>query len=99
MSFQPEMRVTYTVESADPALFGRGLPVGIITDALTGRHTAVYRDGFRIVLDEPLGECDCVDCSSDAAEAAHERMLDGEPPLSADERHQIAWKQKQELRR
>jgi hypothetical protein len=69
MSFQPEMRVTYTVESADPALFGRGYPVGVITDALTGRHTAVYRDGFRIVLDEPLADCcdrplDLCDCMS-----------------------------------
>lgn len=45
------------------------------------------------------GECDCSDCMSDAAEAAHERMCDGEPPLSADELHQIAWRQKQELRR
>ena len=33
------------------------------------------------------------------AEAAYERSLDGEPPLSAQERHERDWKQKQELRR
>lgn len=48
---------------------------------------------------EGSGECECEDCMSDAAEAAHERMIDGEPPLSADERYQMAARQKQELRR
>lgn len=59
---------TYIISSDDPALFGRGLPVGCITDALTGRVTAVYADGFRIVLDEllcsgcdePADRCDCM---------------------------------------
>lgn len=59
---------TYTVSSTDPELFGRGLPVGLISDALTGRVTAIYRDGFKIVLDEqlcsgcdePLDRCDCM---------------------------------------
>jgi hypothetical protein len=66
-----------------------------------GSHAESPADPVMVDCDhcDGTGECDCVDCSSDAAEAAHERMLDGEPPLSADERHQIAWKQKQELRR
>lgn len=33
------------------------------------------------------------------AEAAYDRQFEGEPPLSAQERYEIAWKQKQELRR
>jgi hypothetical protein len=53
---------TYTTPSSDPALFARGLPIGIITDALTGRSTAVYRGGFSIVLDEPL----CAGCDEPA---------------------------------
>lgn len=59
--------MSYVIESADPALFAHGYTLGVITDALTGRQTAVYRGGARFVLDEPLCEgcdepadrCDC----------------------------------------
>lgn len=47
------------------------------------------------------GECDCGLCHSctTAAENAFSDMCEGEPPISAAERHQMAWRQKQELRR
>lgn len=35
----------------------------------------------------------------DAAEDAFSDMCEGEPPVSLDEQHRAAWKQKQELRR
>ena len=35
----------------------------------------------------------------EAAEAAWERAQEGEPPISAQEQYEAAWKQKQELRR
>ena len=34
-----------------------------------------------------------------ACEDAYTAQFEGEPPLSAQERHEIAWRQKQELRR
>lgn len=44
-------------------------------------------------------ECDCRDCNDAADEAAWERAQEGEPPLSAQEQYEAAWRQKQELRR
>lgn len=71
-------------------------------------------NGF-LPVPRPWGESDteedCPDCNGrgwrqpaqeerdDAAADAFSDMCESEPPMSADERHQIAWKQKQELRR
>lgn len=72
-------------------------------------------EGWTLKRDTRLGlglyETDCEACNGhgwrpmtqdeidDAAGDAFSDMCEGEPPLSADERHQMAWKQKQELRR
>jgi RecJ-like exonuclease len=58
-------------------------------------------DGVDCPACNGTGECDCGLCESciTASEQAWERQCEGEPPLSADERHQMAWRQKQELRR
>ena len=62
---------------------------------------------------DPLGRqyFDCEECggtgwreptqdeADNMAEDAYWRQFEGEPPLSAQERHEAAWKQKQELRR
>lgn len=45
------------------------------------------------------GECECRDCVDTASENAFSDMCESEPPLSIDERHQMAWREKQELRR
>lgn len=50
---------------------------------------------------------DCEECrgtgwrtmTADECEDAYTAQFEGEPPLSAQERREIAWKQKQELRR
>lgn len=54
---------------------------------------------------------DCPDCNgtgyrpttddelNDMAEAAWERAQEGEPPLSLDEQHRMAWEEKRRLRR
>jgi DnaJ-class molecular chaperone len=47
-------------------------------------------DGWREMTDEEW---------NDASEAAWERRCEGEPPMSAQEQHERAWRQKQELRR
>ena len=39
------------------------------------------------------------DCMNDAAERQAEDAATGEPPLSMNERHALAWAQKQELSR
>lgn len=72
-------------------------------------------NGFTMKSQPRLGrgiyEVECEECCGhgwrsmtqdeieDAASDAFSDMCEGEPPLSADERHQAAWKQKQELRR
>jgi len=45
------------------------------------------------------GECGCSECVNTASENAFSDMCESEPPLSAQERHEAAWRQKQELRR
>ena len=46
------------------------------------------------------GECDCGLCESciSAAENAWSDLCESEPPLSMDERHQMAWREKEEIR-
>jgi hypothetical protein len=39
------------------------------------------------------------DESDELAEAAYDRSLEGEPPMSMQERHERDWKKKQDLRR
>lgn len=58
-----------------------------------------------------LSEEDCPDCLGhgwrpmtadeidDAAEGAFSDLCEGEPPISAQERHEAAWREKQEARR
>ena len=48
---------------------------------------------------EGTGECGCDECVSTASENAFSDLCESEPPLSAQERHEAAWRQKQELRR
>jgi hypothetical protein len=45
------------------------------------------------------GECDCEDCVNTAAENAWSDRCESEPPITAQERLEAAWREKQELRR
>jgi DnaJ-class molecular chaperone len=45
------------------------------------------------------GECGCDECVNTASENAFSDMCESEPPLSADERHQMAWREREELRK
>jgi RecJ-like exonuclease len=58
-------------------------------------------DGIDCPLCDGTGECDCGLCDSciTASENAFSDMCEIEPPLSMDERHQMAWREKQESRR
>lgn len=57
------------------------------------------RDGGRCKFAPPPGIPGSYHCYCEAAwEAANERLYTEEPPLSADERHRQAWKQKQAFR-
>lgn len=48
---------------------------------------------------EAYAEIICPSCFDNRCEAAYTAQFEGEPPVSLDEQHAAAWKQKQELRR